>query len=330
MIIIYKATNKTNKKIYIGQTKQTLKERNNQRKYSKASFDLAFQKYGENGFEWSIIEKCKTQKEANLKEEFWISFFNSTKREIGYNIKKGGDNHSHDEETKRKIGDAQLGKKNHSFGKTSKQAKKIIILETQKKYNGSGEIIKSLGWEEKDTTSILAACRGERDTHKKMRFRFLSDSEEPIKTKFDTKEYLKKKENEKFAYHVNTERKMTREEIKNEFSITKKQLEEKMLNFKKNLENGVIREKEKFNLFCDVVTFLKYIEKKEKLIIKKSNSNEKKVKCITDGKIFDSAAAAARYYSEKGEKISTTTLNYFLLGKTSKPRFNLKFEYINS
>ena len=330
MIIIYKATNKKTKKIYIGQTKRTLKERNRQRKYSKSSFDLAFQKYGEDGFEWSIIENCKTQEDANLKEEFWISFFNSTQRGVGYNIKKGGNNHSHDAETKRKIGIAQIGEKNHSFGKTSKLAKSIIILETKKKYKGSGEIIKEFGWEEKDASQILSVCRGKRDTHKELHFRFLNDTGEPIKTKFDESEYLEKKENEKFAYYINEKKKMTREEIREIFSLTRKQLEDKIFEFKKNLEKNYIREKEKFNLFCDVKTFSKYEEKEKTLIIKKSNSNEKKVKCITDGKTFDSAAAAARYYAANGEKISTTTLNYYLLGKTLKPKFKLEFEYIKN
>ena len=49
-MIIYKATNKNNGKIYIGQTIQSLKNRNRLRKYGSTKFDMAFKKYGEEGF----------------------------------------------------------------------------------------------------------------------------------------------------------------------------------------------------------------------------------------------------------------------------------------
>ena len=49
-MIIYKATNKINGKMYIGQTTQNLKNRNRNRNYGKTLFDYTFKKYGEDGF----------------------------------------------------------------------------------------------------------------------------------------------------------------------------------------------------------------------------------------------------------------------------------------
>ena len=44
-MIIYKATNKENGKIYIGQTVKTLRERNRHRAHGKTLFDNAYIKY---------------------------------------------------------------------------------------------------------------------------------------------------------------------------------------------------------------------------------------------------------------------------------------------
>lgn len=328
-MIIYKAVNKTNGKIYIGQTKRTLKERNRQRKYSKSPFDLAFQKYGEENFEWTILEESDSQAKINEKEEFWISFFESTNRTKGYNIKKGGENHSHDEETKRKIGDSQKGEKNHSFGKTSKFAKKIINVETGKIFNGTGEMIKNGEITLKESTDVLSVCRGGRDRHKNTRYRFLNAEDKIIETKFDGDEYLNKKEKEEFVYHVNEKKKYKREKVLEIFKMNKRQLESSITNFNSNLKRNLIREKEKFELFTDINTFEEYLKKENSLEVIKLNPGAKKTKCLNDGKVFESASKAAKYYAEQGYKITTTTLNYYILGKTLKPRFNLEFVYLD-
>lgn len=274
-MIIYKAKNKMNGKIYIGQTKQTLKERNRQRKYSKSSFDLAFQKYGEENFEWVIIEHCKTQEEMNLKEEFWISFFDTTNRTKGYNIKFGGNNHSHSEETKKKIGDAQKGQKNHSFGKTNHRAKKIINLETNEVFLGSMEIVKKYNFKIGASTTILSVCRGVMDSYKGIKFRFLEENK-IIKTKFDEEKYRQKKELEKIVYHVNSNEILNREDCMKKFSFySRKQLDDKMYEFKKNLENNKIRDLTKFNLFCDKKIYDQYTKIKDSLKIIETNSKKR-------------------------------------------------------
>ena len=93
MWIIYAHINKTNGKRYIGQTKQTPNERWRSGKGYKGSpyFYHAIQKYGWNNFEHQIIEKdISTQEEANLKEKYWISIFQSNDHKYGYNIEVGG------------------------------------------------------------------------------------------------------------------------------------------------------------------------------------------------------------------------------------------------
>lgn len=90
--IIYCVTNKNNNKKYIGQTIQDLKER--QRKHFNTShcpyFHNAIMKYGRDSFEWKIIDTGEQGKDLDLKEKFWINFFETNKRDKGYNLTNGG------------------------------------------------------------------------------------------------------------------------------------------------------------------------------------------------------------------------------------------------
>lgn len=90
---IYKHTNKKNGKIYIGQTIQKPENRwKNGAGYKTCTkFYNAIQKYGWDSFEHEILEqKEMTQKEANEKENYYISFYDSRNNEKGYNITEGG------------------------------------------------------------------------------------------------------------------------------------------------------------------------------------------------------------------------------------------------
>lgn len=114
---IYMHINKINNKVYIGQTKQKPEKRwNNGKGYSTSPiFYNAIQKYGWDNFEHLILYTNLSQEEANKLEEELILKYDSTNDLFGYNIKFGGNNHAHTEETKKKIGEAnrqaQLGKK---------------------------------------------------------------------------------------------------------------------------------------------------------------------------------------------------------------------------
>jgi len=85
---IYKFTNSINGKIYIGQTKQKMKQRFNQHKYGKSVFSKAIFKYGEKSFTCEILASVDTLIEANITEKYYISFFSSFGK--GYNMTKGG------------------------------------------------------------------------------------------------------------------------------------------------------------------------------------------------------------------------------------------------
>jgi hypothetical protein len=85
-MIIYKTTNIINNKIYIGQ------DSNNDSNYigSGKLLILAIKKYGKENFKKEILEKCDDKNELNKKEIFWIKYFNSKDKKIGYNISDGG------------------------------------------------------------------------------------------------------------------------------------------------------------------------------------------------------------------------------------------------
>lgn len=93
-MIIYKATNQINNKIYIGQTIKPLEARANEHKYDSKrnnyAFPNAIKKYGFENFTWEIIETCSSQEELDNSEIKWIKYFDSTNNQIGYNIAQGG------------------------------------------------------------------------------------------------------------------------------------------------------------------------------------------------------------------------------------------------
>lgn len=85
MIGIYKITNKINGKVYIGQSRDIMR-RWRQHKTSKLDYPLyrAFQKYGIDNFEFTVLEECDIQL-LNSRELFYIQQFQSNKKDYGYN-----------------------------------------------------------------------------------------------------------------------------------------------------------------------------------------------------------------------------------------------------
>lgn len=91
---IYIIRNTINSKVYIGQTKVSLKLRfQNHLSAARNGKDYvigkAIRKYGEENFYIELLEEC-TIKELNERERYWISYFNSTNNKFGYNISIGG------------------------------------------------------------------------------------------------------------------------------------------------------------------------------------------------------------------------------------------------
>lgn len=144
MFYIYKTTNLINNKIYIGQHKAEKFEPSY--KGSGKIFQEALSKYGKNNFKVELIEFCNSSDQADIREKYWIAFYNSTNLEIGYNILKGGQRGSftgcvHNEDSKSKMRESHIGKE---FSEEHKR--NISINKTGTHYiEGTGEkISKSL------------------------------------------------------------------------------------------------------------------------------------------------------------------------------------------
>lgn len=95
MGFIYKIENKQNRKIYIGKTVNTIRERwlEHIEEASKGDNSLlhkAIRKYGENGFYVDFIEQCSND-ELNIKEIYYIALFQSHMEQYGYNMTLGGE-----------------------------------------------------------------------------------------------------------------------------------------------------------------------------------------------------------------------------------------------
>lgn len=124
---IYQIRNIKNDKVYIGQSIDLDKRINNHKyhlkrntHYNKA-LQNSFNKHGEDSFFFEVLEECNTS-ELDNKECFWISLFDSTNRECGYNFESGGNaNKVMHKETIEKIRKTlqikRLGKGNPMYGK---------------------------------------------------------------------------------------------------------------------------------------------------------------------------------------------------------------------
>lgn len=104
---IYKITNLINKKVYIGQTHNSVAYRWSQHvsdalsnKYKQGyNFLLhkAIRKYGKDSFEVEIIEEVEESGDLSNREQFWINFYHSCILEEnanGYNMTYGGEGSS--------------------------------------------------------------------------------------------------------------------------------------------------------------------------------------------------------------------------------------------
>lgn len=115
-MIIYKITNTLNNKIYIGQTKLKLVKRWNghvsDSKRCNYRLANAIAKYGEENFKKEIIVEGDFNKALTDElETHYIRLYNSKHRDIGYNIKDGGNSVEMSDETKQKISLKNKGRK---------------------------------------------------------------------------------------------------------------------------------------------------------------------------------------------------------------------------
>lgn len=95
--VIYKIENRIDGKVYIGQTKQRLKDRLAKHRYklkrgSKLHLYSAMRKHGIDNFEVTIIDEFESSDSEALDaaEIYWIDYYKSTDRAFGYNYESGG------------------------------------------------------------------------------------------------------------------------------------------------------------------------------------------------------------------------------------------------
>lgn len=85
---IYKTTNSINQKIYIGQHKA--QKFNPKYLGSGKLLWRAETEYGKENFIAELLEEIDNAELMDEREQYWIAFYNSTDKTIGYNILKGG------------------------------------------------------------------------------------------------------------------------------------------------------------------------------------------------------------------------------------------------
>lgn len=135
---IYCIKNKIDNKRYIGRDKKALLKRRwyahisklRKNNHTNAYLQNAWNKYGKENFEFSILEICDSN-ELNEREIYYISFYKSNNTDFGYNLTSGGDgNHSWipSEETKRKISESHKGEKNPMWGKKLNEKQKSAFI----------------------------------------------------------------------------------------------------------------------------------------------------------------------------------------------------------
>lgn len=135
---IYKIINLSNQKLYIGQTKKTIKERfQNHLKLAKRHINRclydAMNKYGYNNFIIEQIEEVPNE-QLDDREKYWIAYYNTTNRNYGYNMTAGGGggdtwtNNPHKVITSQKISEHNKGR--HSIPPARHQ--QMIELARQK------------------------------------------------------------------------------------------------------------------------------------------------------------------------------------------------------
>lgn len=123
---IYAIKNRTNNKMYIGQSVNARKRKSyhlwllRTNNHFNPKLQSAFNKYGEENFEFVILEKCNKD-ELDDKEIKYINRYNTIND--GYNICEGGEGslgRTLSEETKQKISNANTGRKQDEVAKKRK------------------------------------------------------------------------------------------------------------------------------------------------------------------------------------------------------------------
>lgn len=142
---IYRVTNKTNNKVYIGQTWLSIKKRwwfHCNEKSGCVKLLSAIKKYGKDNFIIEILDETNSQDFADWLESSYINLYNSIKE--GYNLKEGGSRGKWSDESRAKVSKSNMGH--------------VVTQETRKKLSDS-HTGKTISDEAKKNMSIAQTGR---------------------------------------------------------------------------------------------------------------------------------------------------------------------------
>lgn len=110
---VYKLTSPDGR-CYIGFTKHGFNPNKRWEKGAKYAecprIHAAIEMYGWDTFTKEILDCFMTKEEACASEKYWVSYFNSTDPNFGYNMESGGvSGYTHSEETKKKVSQSHMG-----------------------------------------------------------------------------------------------------------------------------------------------------------------------------------------------------------------------------
>src|SRR5438034_11744839 len=112
---IYKITNTTNDKKYIGKDSNLPKRWSThigllrEGAHGNSHLQASYKKYGEDAFVYEILEYCE-KKDLKTREQHYMDLLDTLNPTKGYN-KKDADDNIISEETRIKMSEAQIGKK---------------------------------------------------------------------------------------------------------------------------------------------------------------------------------------------------------------------------
>lgn len=171
---IYKISNTVNGKCYIGESVHC--EYRKKQHYGmlrkgihpNVHLQNAWNKYGEDSFEFSIIEEC-SETDLAEREKYWIKTLDTYKN--GYNRSLGGDgtcNVEYSQERNKKISKTLTGRKRPELSRgNAPDAKRVVCLNTERIYecitDAAEELLVSV-------PSIIRACQTHSPVAKKYAF----------------------------------------------------------------------------------------------------------------------------------------------------------------
>lgn len=136
---IYMIKNKQTGQMYIGQSIDINKRYHYHccyGNYTSSYIDRAINKYGMNNFELIILEELDNNKDLlNLREQYWIDFYNTYNNNFHYNLTPGGDSLNQSDYVKKKISQSKIGSKHSLLTKNKMSQSHIGKKHTQEVKN---------------------------------------------------------------------------------------------------------------------------------------------------------------------------------------------------